>query len=225
MESDKDSSSRTFTCLHGFGYVESMDDYKFRAVHWEYGIPLNGAIHWVADYYDGEHSFPQIVAFDLVEEKFKTFPLLDQVFRKLKRFTVLRDHLCIINQREDKFWIMEEYGAKESWTRISIPNGCSWKVSGYLSMKEDKCIPFSGELGKRKKAGPANNMDMRYVLASQLRARRYRGKIGTKDGKMRYEAKMGALNFDGYGEYRRVPDDLSYGYGVDIDGVTFDLQV
>ncbi|KAK0581112.1 hypothetical protein LWI29_010147 [Acer saccharum] len=41
-----------------------------------------------------------------------------------------------------------------------------------------------GELGKRKKAGPVNNMDMRYVLASQLRARRYRGKIGMKDGKM-----------------------------------------
>ncbi|KAK1567300.1 hypothetical protein Q3G72_010566 [Acer saccharum] len=41
---------------------------------------------------------------------------------------------------------------------------------------------------------------------------------------MKLNHNSGALNFDGYGEYRRVPDDLSYGYGVDIDGVAFDLQ-
>ncbi|KAK2665631.1 hypothetical protein Ddye_004205 [Dipteronia dyeriana] len=120
------------------------------AVHKEYGIPLNGAIHWVVDYYDGKHYFPQIVAFDLVQEKFKTFPLLDQVFRKLKRFTVLRDCLCIINSGEDKLWIMEEYGATESWTKISIPNGCSWKVGGYHSVKDDKCLPFFDNERNRK---------------------------------------------------------------------------
>ncbi|TXG64926.1 hypothetical protein EZV62_011920 [Acer yangbiense] len=174
IESEKEST------LHGFGYAESIDDYKFvkvfikrniiqifslrnnswktikcdfpfnvinrhtygipldGAASWEYGIPFNGSIHWVVDvvlngprrhryhdyyypyqhHYDYNHRSKQIVAFDLVEEKFKiTLPLLDQVFQKVKRLIVLEDRLCIIN-KEDQFWIMEEYGGKESWTRI-----------------------------------------------------------------------------------------------------------
>ncbi|TXG64921.1 hypothetical protein EZV62_011915 [Acer yangbiense] len=168
MESEKESNSRMFFNLHGFGYVESMDDYKFVKVdiqtriiqifslrnnswktikcdfpfnhincfanglrQWKYGIPLNGAIHWVVYYYDGGHNFPRIVAFDLVKEKFKTFPQHDKVFPKLSQLTVLRDCLCIINS-DDKFWIMEKYGTKESWTKIALPNKCSWKDSEFL---------------------------------------------------------------------------------------------
>ncbi|TXG64924.1 hypothetical protein EZV62_011918 [Acer yangbiense] len=167
MESEE-SFIMKFNNLYGFGYVESMDDYKFVKIdierrivqifslrnnswktikcdfpfnginrqlcwplHWEYGVPLNGAIHWVVDYYDREHNSPQIVAFDLVKEKFKIFPSLVQVFRKFKWFMVLRDCLCIIN-REEIFWIMEKYGVKESWTKHAIQNKCSWKDSEYL---------------------------------------------------------------------------------------------
>ncbi|TXG58993.1 hypothetical protein EZV62_016822 [Acer yangbiense] len=89
-------------CFGGFGYVESIDDYKFvRVLDYEntlqifslrnnswkivmgnfpvrepnfiHGVSLNGAVHW------GTICYPDnlgvITVFDLAEEKFKTFPL------------------------------------------------------------------------------------------------------------------------------------------------------
>ncbi|KAK3193321.1 hypothetical protein Dsin_024631 [Dipteronia sinensis] len=174
--------------LHGFGYAESIDDYKFvkffakrkiiqifslRNNSWKtikcdypfnvnivhpifefslygavlngslhYGIPLNGAIHWmvvVVDYDD--RRYYSMVAFDLVEEKFKTLPLHYQFSFKVKRVTVLRDRLCFIDWH-NRFWIMEEYGVKESLTRVSIPKKpypykCTWKNIGYLFLNLD----------------------------------------------------------------------------------------
>ncbi|KAK3193326.1 hypothetical protein Dsin_024636 [Dipteronia sinensis] len=181
MESEKESYYRMHYTLHGFGYAESIDDYKFVKVlikrkiiqifslrnnSWktikcdfpfnvnnfrdifvfsfngavQYGIPLNGAIHWVVVMhgYNGL-GYYSMVAFDLVEEKFKTLPVIE--IAKLKRVTVFRDRLCIVDCH-DRFWIMEEYGVEESWTRISIskkpyPYKCAWKNIGYLFMNLD----------------------------------------------------------------------------------------
>ncbi|KAK3193302.1 hypothetical protein Dsin_024612 [Dipteronia sinensis] len=190
-------SEKEFPTLHGFGYAESIDDYKFvkvlikrniiqifslrnnswktikcdfpfnvkiplaRSTGWEYGIPLDRSIHWVVDvvlnrprrhryddyyYHPYQHRSKQIVAFDLVEEKFKTLPILDQVFQNVKRLTVLEDRLCIINNR-DQFWIMKKYGAKKSWTRILIPKKpyqgrCSSKDSRnfFLKVKDNRYL-------------------------------------------------------------------------------------
>ncbi|KAK2665629.1 hypothetical protein Ddye_004203 [Dipteronia dyeriana] len=183
IESEKESYDRMPYTLLGFGYAESINDYKFvkfftnrkiiqifslRNNSWKtikcdyplnvgyirpmhrfpsskalfYGIPLNGAIHWMVfgiDYDDRQYY--RMVAFDLVEEKFKTLPLLYQFSYKVKRVTVLRDRLCFIDWH-DRFWIMEEYGEKESLTRISIPKKpypykCTWKNIGYLFLDLD----------------------------------------------------------------------------------------
>ncbi|KAK2665622.1 hypothetical protein Ddye_004196 [Dipteronia dyeriana] len=174
LKSEKKSYDMVST-LHGFGYAESIDDYKFVRVFikrkiiqifslrnnsWKtikcdfpfninrqlfrgsYGIPLNGAVHWVVDVFDYKlknHS-GQIVAFDFVKEKLKTLSILDRLLplHMLNTFIMLGDYLCIINHLSE-FWIMEEYGVEKSWTRISIPKKkkpyvgrCSGRNRGFL---------------------------------------------------------------------------------------------
>ncbi|KAK2654291.1 hypothetical protein Ddye_014147 [Dipteronia dyeriana] len=135
----------------GFGYADSIDDYKFVKLHcteqivdvyslrknsWttiKYdlciqfmigngtGISLNGAIHWAKH---NSRRAAEIIAFDLVEEKFKTLPL-PSVPEEEYRYSLLgvfRGYLCSSKANRSnnswQFWIMKEYGVKESWTRI-----------------------------------------------------------------------------------------------------------
>ncbi|KAI9193903.1 hypothetical protein LWI28_001163 [Acer negundo] len=166
-------SSLSDQSVYGFGYVQSIDDYKFvkyvcgstvcvfslKNNSWKFvedsrykcqlcvpGTPLNGAIHWVLKHQDGDCV---IAAFDLVEERFKDLPLPDALtsFGVLST-GVLEGRLCVQHHQDmnvKQFWVMKEYGVKESWTRVLIQEGyrilkplCLWKDCKILLAMDQK---------------------------------------------------------------------------------------
>ncbi|TXG71236.1 hypothetical protein EZV62_006171 [Acer yangbiense] len=157
----------------GFGYADSIDDYKLVRLHrigqivdvyslrknsWtsikhdlciKYmirkltGFPLNGAIHW---WINGIECKTEIIAFDLVEEKFKTLPLPSEFHNSF--LGVFRGYLCSSNGFECdtyQFWIMKEYGVKESWTRILKVNLTVISFP-YLPLSSNKVIEVVGTI-------------------------------------------------------------------------------
>ncbi|TXG67267.1 hypothetical protein EZV62_008542 [Acer yangbiense] len=132
------------TLLYGFGYVESIDDYKFVKISnpgkivevyslqknsWTHiqnelhlteepctkGIPFNGAIYWMLN---GQNV---IAAFNLVEEKFTTLALPADIITTENDLRcslgLLNGSLCLTTRkrvRVNEFWIMQEYNMKES---------------------------------------------------------------------------------------------------------------
>ncbi|KAK3188392.1 hypothetical protein Dsin_027953 [Dipteronia sinensis] len=83
----------------------------------------DGALHWVA--YNPESQNLVIVAFDLVEENFKTLPLPITNDKRIRNraysFSLLGDSLCLFIEegyQTLQLWIMKEYGVKESWINI-----------------------------------------------------------------------------------------------------------
>ncbi|KAK9200598.1 hypothetical protein WN944_015796 [Citrus x changshan-huyou] len=102
-----------------------------------------------------------IAAFDLVEDKFKFLALphlfgYDAIYSYSVRS--IGDCLCLIpvtTKWEKEFWIMKEYGVKESWTRISLANSilhlqplCPFKDSDlFLSVLDEKFVLFNPKDG------------------------------------------------------------------------------
>ncbi|XP_049388888.1 F-box/kelch-repeat protein At3g06240-like [Solanum stenotomum] len=117
-----------------------VDLYSVRKGHWETlgvspydhsltdrasGVLVNGALHWLACR-TVEHS-TAIAAFDLSVDKFLEVPgpidLQDNCF--MCNLATLKGCLCISTSlprdiNTVTFWIMKEYGVKESWTKFEI---------------------------------------------------------------------------------------------------------
>ncbi|KAJ9154402.1 hypothetical protein P3X46_027739 [Hevea brasiliensis] len=159
--------TRAFT--HGFGYDHSVDDYKFVKIAlgiyvlvyslktntWK-GVqdfpynshgsdpekPLNGALHWIVSRTEDWQESQLIGAYDLAEEKFQdSFPPFSA--KNFYVIEVLGGCLCILagtvlTSRND-FWVMKEYGRRESWTKVVITISYShMKPLGFL--KEDEAL-------------------------------------------------------------------------------------
>lgn len=81
---------------------------------------LNGALHWATHTHGGERV---IAAFDLLEESFKHVPLPAGLSLSIY-IGVLGDCLCLLELHafsdNREFWVMKEYGVKESLTRVFI---------------------------------------------------------------------------------------------------------
>lgn len=80
----------------------------------------NEALHWRLQKHGGDFV---LAAFDLVEERFKEFPLPDaSTSFRFFGTGVLGDCLCLqfFKGKMKEHWIMKEYGVKESWTRVFI---------------------------------------------------------------------------------------------------------
>lgn len=87
------------------------------------GVFLNGCIHWLGEV--GTLQSPDfiIVAFDLVEEKFKEMPRPGSLTHEnvySSRLLVLNGCLCAFGDGGSSVWVMKEYGVEESWTSFTI---------------------------------------------------------------------------------------------------------
>ncbi|KAK2984427.1 hypothetical protein RJ640_014833 [Escallonia rubra] len=80
-----------------------------------YGIFVNGSLHWLA-------APNKIIAFDLVEEKFREIPLPSGcVLHQGGQLVVLDGCVGTVSWSEgdvDEVWVMKEYGAVDSWTKF-----------------------------------------------------------------------------------------------------------
>ncbi|XP_059631589.1 F-box/kelch-repeat protein At3g06240-like [Cornus florida] len=136
--------------LNGFGYDQCSDDYKLvstshdsmyvyslRIGSWRKvyhprdldfcvitnGIQLNGALHWLS-ITDNKPDMPlEIAALSLVDEKLSKIPLptsLTNFERRTCQIGLFEGCLCLIPRRHDAFWVMKEYGVKQSWTKLDV---------------------------------------------------------------------------------------------------------
>ncbi|KAJ4710091.1 F-box family protein [Melia azedarach] len=101
----------------------------------KFGDFLNGSIHWAAF---SLHILEYvIVAFELVDERFKILPIPVPTSHVTAKgyvlftgnevlgaciFTVFRLNDTDNFGRQPQLWVMKEYGVKESWSRIFLPN-------------------------------------------------------------------------------------------------------
>ncbi|XP_059633486.1 F-box/kelch-repeat protein At3g06240-like [Cornus florida] len=91
---------------------------------------LNGALHWLTK------DMSKIVSLNLEEEKFQVFILpaeFETQQRKAYLVTVLRGCLCVCVKITGKsgcwsceFWVMKEYGKRESWTNLGFALPRNW---------------------------------------------------------------------------------------------------
>lgn len=90
-----------------------------------HGVLLNGSVHWVMTKV-GKESSPVIVSFHLAEEEFREIPLPLKgsgfIPNEYYVLGVLRDCLCLTRcddfKIHDEFWVMKNYGIRQSWTNI-----------------------------------------------------------------------------------------------------------
>ncbi|WMV10317.1 hypothetical protein MTR67_003702 [Solanum verrucosum] len=119
------------------------------------GVLVNGALHWLT------HRIPEyssaIVGFNLSVDKFSEVPgptdLQDYCF--MCKLAALKGYLCIstiLSPSMDKiiFWIMKEYGVKESWTKFEIKdpnlNVCLGKLLCSIGDDDDVLLDVNEEL-------------------------------------------------------------------------------
>ncbi|KAK3194708.1 hypothetical protein Dsin_026018 [Dipteronia sinensis] len=139
-----------FVILHRPGNI--VDIYSLRKNSWtsiqhdfciryglfrEMGFPLNGAIHWDSHYVDNDFKPDTydrvIIAFDLVEENFKTLHL--PIKESGQCFGIFKGYLSWLDKKIDTYelWVMKEYGVIASWTRIlTVNSSCALRPLCYL---------------------------------------------------------------------------------------------
>ncbi|KAH9782809.1 F-box protein CPR1 [Citrus sinensis] len=136
----------------------------FRENLW--AIHLNETIHFCFCKLNFDDHI-MIAAFDLVDDKFKflALPHVDDLseYDIIDSYSIssIGDCLCLIprtTEWEKEFWIMKEYGVKESWTRISSAKSilhlqplCTFKDRDlFLSFLGKKFVLFNPKDGSYK---------------------------------------------------------------------------
>ncbi|XP_059630156.1 F-box/kelch-repeat protein At3g06240-like [Cornus florida] len=156
-----------FPCDIGFGYDHCSDDYKLvkitsnsmcvyslRIGSWRKvqdfpkysvnvfgnGMQLNGAIHWLCLKNDSDYTF-EITAFSLVDEKLCKIPMPTSVtdFNVASQLGVFEGCLSVL-PCDDAFWVMKEYGVKQSWTKFVIKNSFSDILESLSLLNYDEAL-------------------------------------------------------------------------------------
>ena len=119
-----------------------MSDSPF--VHYYYraglsGVFVNGFLHWIAS--KGSNRIPVIVAFSLADEKFCEVPLpylYNDVYilsyTDHCKLVALGEKLAIYLMVKGEVWLMNEYGNKESWTKIVVHGFKEIMTTGNFSL-------------------------------------------------------------------------------------------
>lgn len=122
--------------------------YPYKSDLMLHGILLNGGLHWLVDRIRGSSSV--IISFDLAEEHVQEIPLpCDLVDAKGYIVGVFRQMLCITRcdgQTHNEFWIMKEYGMRESWTKVRISMPYSLLLHSGFKRKNHDLLVFKDRL-------------------------------------------------------------------------------
>ncbi|KAK4737803.1 hypothetical protein R3W88_001500 [Solanum pinnatisectum] len=122
--------NKTFTCVYMYslrkGLWEKLENspYDHSYFHLCSGAFVNGALHWLAR--TTSENSTTIAAFDLSVDKFSEVPKpTDLQNYCLMCIAALKGCLCVSTNLSPSmdtitFWIMKEYGVKESWTKFKI---------------------------------------------------------------------------------------------------------
>ncbi|XP_076914490.1 F-box/kelch-repeat protein At3g23880-like [Bidens hawaiensis] len=90
-----------------------------------YDVFVSGFLHWIAN--KGSDRVPVIVAFSLADEKFSELPSpncgdhVDIMSKSGCKLVVYGEKLGLL--MEDGVWLMNEYGVRESWSKILLIHG------------------------------------------------------------------------------------------------------
>ncbi|PRQ47377.1 putative F-box associated interaction domain-containing protein [Rosa chinensis] len=114
------------------------------------GIVLNGGVHWLLGTVADDSLL--ILSFLLAEEEVREIPL-PLIGTQPIELGVFRDWLCITlieKATTNEFWIMKEYGVRESWTkmRVSIPyhqlsHSGFWRGSYDLMVFDESLVMYN----------------------------------------------------------------------------------
>ncbi|KAK2984430.1 hypothetical protein RJ640_014836 [Escallonia rubra] len=103
--------------------LENLGSHSYYYVAGRNGIFVSGSLHWLAGRKGLGECYMTIVAFDLVEEKFREMPVpSDCVTESIGSELVVLDGCLSLKCRSEdvnNVWVMKEYGATGSWTRFT----------------------------------------------------------------------------------------------------------
>ncbi|KAK9940934.1 hypothetical protein M0R45_017567 [Rubus argutus] len=105
------------------------------------GTLLNGGIHWLVQSTNNDAPSTVLLSFLVAEERVQNIPLPpDFNFEAHNDYylTVFRECLCVAVKKGEEYWIMNEYGVRESWTRriMSVPSS-EWLHLGFRKNNHD----------------------------------------------------------------------------------------
>ncbi|KAL6221125.1 hypothetical protein ACLB2K_008877 [Fragaria x ananassa] len=127
------------------GVVFSVHTWNPRwSVLHSHGILVNGEVHWLATKKVGHESLVMIISIISAEEKVREIALPPNASTGSIELGAFKDWLCIISagyRTCNEFWVMKEYGVRESWTKIqvSIPY-CRLLHSGFWTDTHDLMV-------------------------------------------------------------------------------------
>lgn len=120
--------------------VESSP-YDHAVGHVTSGVFVNGCIHWLASRTTDYKS--AIVAFDLLEEKFREVPppsSVDSDKFVFNYLALLGGCLCMFNENQTYVWMMKEYGVQESWTKFTIDDLHATEIKLLCLLGQEKLV-------------------------------------------------------------------------------------
>ncbi|OVA11390.1 F-box domain [Macleaya cordata] len=109
------------------------------------GVFVNATLHWIATpaTYFGHRGSPVIISFDIVDQRFQEVPQPEEPLDYdnnefyVRTVGVLRGCLCLLgclNMVCVDVWVMKDYGARDSWTKLFTINAQQTVIKHFNSL-------------------------------------------------------------------------------------------